>query len=64
MADLLGDDFLGEPAAQPPAATPDVDPAAAFLASEQSDLAQIEQNVYDEVPANEGTFQLIRLVLP
>lgn len=56
MADLLGDDFLGEPAAQPPAATPDVDPAAAFLASEQSDLAQIEQNVYDEVPANEDSF--------
>lgn len=48
MSDLLGEDFTdGE--VIPPAAL-NVDPAAAFLASEQSDLAQIEQTVYDEVP--------------
>ena len=54
MSDLLGD--LSEGGAVPvetPAETP-VDPAAEFLAAEQSDLAEIEQNVYDEVPQATG----------
>lgn len=58
MSDLLGEDFTdGE--VIPPAAL-NVDPAAAFLASEQSDLAQIEQTVYDEVPQiSEGKVFLV-----
>ena len=54
MSDLLGDDLTdGE---VKPATANVIDPAAAFLASEQSDLAQIEQNVYDEVPQPDGNF--------
>jgi hypothetical protein len=50
------DDFFSNdapPAQMAPAAV--ADPAAEFLAAEQSDLAQIEA-VYDEVPADDSEY--------
>ena len=45
----MADFFLDEPvAAAPPAAA--ADPAADFLAEQQSDLAALDGNVYDQVP--------------
>ena len=54
MADFF-DDFAPVESAPAPTGGEKNDPAADFLAAEQSDLAQIEQNVYDEVPQTQGT---------
>ena len=52
-------DFFLDSNEQPAAETSEVavsDPAADFLAGEQSDLAEIEGQVYDQVPVAEGGF--------
>ena len=56
MADFFDDFAPVESAPAPTGAETVSDPAADFLAAEQSDLAQIEQNVYDEVPQTQGSF--------
>jgi len=51
-------DFFLDNSEPVPDSTPTVvsDPAADFLAGEQSDLAEIEGQVYDQVPLAEGGF--------
>ena len=62
MADFF-DDFAPVESAPAPTGTETVsDPAADFLAAEQSDLAQIEQNVYDEVPQTQGSFVAVLIL--
>jgi len=56
MADFFDDFAPVESAPAPTGAETVSDPAADFLAAEQSDLAQIEQNVYDEVPQTQDSF--------